>query len=559
MIASGELPSYTPVEQCPAPPTATRKPAGGAHRLGECAPVPALLFAALLSGFCLGGCASLPTPTADWNERHEVDTSSTTWARTLAGPITAHAGLSGVQLLTHGLDALSARLALADTAERSLDVQYYIWKPDSTGRLLAERLMRAADRGVQVRLLLDDVGGSSSDDVLLALDTHTNIEVRLFNPVANRLFRKASALSDFQRVNRRMHNKSFTADKMVTIVGGRNIGDHYFASGDDRHYADLDVIAAGPAAADVTAMFERYWFGSRTIPMRAIARNKASPEKAAEARARFFKETETIARSPEFIVLNDNAFGAAIRRHEPALVWGRTQLLYDQPEKVTISRSDTKTHLLPQLREIVARAKSEVFVISPYFVPRTTGVEFFRSLRQRGMRVVILANSLASNDVTPVHSGYSRYRKPLLQAGVELFELKPTAQVRATTQEQAASAKRSRSGSGLHAKAFVFDRSSLFVTSFNLDPRSASLNTEMGLLIEIPEVAGPFVDSLEKNLPENAYRLECIPGHGKECGSLAWIGHDKGVETRYSREPETSFRRRLLVSVLSLLPIEDQL
>src|SRR5437868_5320912 len=145
------------------------------------------------------------------------------------------------------------------------------------------------------------------------------------------------------------------------------------------------------------------------------------------------------------------------------------------------------------------------------------------------MRVVILANSLASNDVTPVHSGYSRYRKPLLQAGVELFELKPNAQVRATTQEQAASAKPNRSGSGLHAKAFVFDRSSLFVTSFNLDPRSASLNTEMGLLIEIPEVAAPFVDSLEKNLAENAYRLECIPGHGKECASLAWLGHDKGV------------------------------
>jgi putative cardiolipin synthase len=522
----------------------------------------ALSIAGLCSGvFYLAGCASLPTPSADWSKPQPIDTSKTSWARALAQPVAEHPGASGVQLLRHGLDALSARLVLADTAERSLDVQYYIWKPDQAGRLLAERLMRAADRGVRVRLLLDDVGGSSSDEVLLALDSHKNIEVRLFNPVANRLFRKMSALSDFQRVNRRMHNKSFTADKLITIVGGRNVGDHYYASGQDRHYADLDVIAAGPAAGDVTAMFELYWFAPRTIPIRALARNERSSEKIAEERVNFSSEAERIASSPEFLVLRSNAVGAALSRHEPAFAWGHTQLLYDQPEKITLSRRDTKTHLLPQLREIGDRAKREVFVISPYFVPGSSGVQFFRSLRERGTRVIILANSLASNDVTPVHAGYARYRKPLLHAGVELYELKPNAQIRATAHEKAPSEERSRSGSGLHAKAFIFDRSTLFVTSFNLDPRSASLNTEMGLLIEIPELAAPLANSLENSLVENAYRVEFIPGPGpcKECGSLAWITQENGVERRYSREPETSFGRRLLVSGMSLLPMESQL
>ncbi|HEV8544341.1 MAG TPA: phospholipase D family protein [Verrucomicrobiae bacterium] len=512
----------------------------------------------------MSGCASLPKPEADWNERPHLDTSRTAWARALAGPMAEHEGLSGVQLIPYGLDALSARLAVADTAERSLDVQYYIWKTDGAGRLLAEHLVEAADRGVKVRLLLDDVGGSTSDDLLLALDSHTNIEVRLFNPVANRLFRLASSLSDFQRVNRRMHNKSFTADKLVSIVGGRNIGDHYFASGEqEAHYADLDVIAAGPAGAEVSAMFDLYWFGSRTIPIRALDRTKLSQEQLVEAREMLMKTAKEISASDDFKGLAENSLGVAIRRREPGFMWGRTRLIYDLPEKVTVDRSDTKTHLLPKLRELAEGAEQELFVVSPYFVPGDGGVKFFRSLRARGTRVVVLANSLASNDVTPVHAGYSQYRKALLRDGVELFELKPTAQVRRAAREHDnVREKSSRSpGTGLHAKVFVFDRRRLFVGSFNLDPRSASLNTEMGLVIDIPGVAGPFAESLEKSFGENAYRLEFVPGPGqcKECGSIAWVSQKSGEVTRYTHDPETSFWRRLKVRCLRLLPIEEQL
>ncbi len=507
----------------------------------------------------LVGCASLPEPKVEWHEHQAQDTSNTAWARTIAQPVAEHRGHSGVQLLTHGLDALSARLAIADTAESTLDVQYYIWKPDNTGRLLANRLVRAADRGVKVRLLIDDVGTAASDDLLLALDTHTNIEIRLFNPIANRMFRVLSFLGSYGRVNRRMHNKSFTADHAITVVGGRNIGNHYFSSGDEREYVDLDVIAVGPAATEVTSMFDLYWFAPTTYPIDALKRKNISPGEAADIATSLRTEAEKIAALPEFAALAQNSVGAKITHRTPTLTWGRTRLLYDQPEKVLLDRKDQSTHILPELRELGEQTQKELFVISPYFVPGDSGVEFFRTRREQGNRVIVLANSLASNDVTPVHVGYSRYRKPLLHAGVELYELKPTIQVRASAQDK--SRREHSAGSGLHAKAFIFDRRVLFVTSFNLDPRSASLNTEMGLLIDMPELAGPFAESLEKTLSADAYRVEFVPGPGpcKECGSLVWITQENGVEARYTNEPESSTGRRMLVNIMSLLPIEDQL
>jgi putative cardiolipin synthase len=470
---------------------------------------------------------------------------------------------SGIQFLGQGRDALAARLALADTAERCLDAQYYIWKPDNSGRLLAERLLRAADRGVRVRMLLDDIGGSASDEILMAMDSHTNIEVRLFNPVANRSFRKLSLLFDFQRVNRRMHNKSFTADRMMTIIGGRNVADHYFAAGDERQFADFDVIAAGPAAAQVAAMFDRYWDSPLSIPIHALNRKRPSPEHLAKSRASLAAEVGTMTNSAEFASLSTNDVGISIRRHEPALVWAPARLVSDLPEKAVTDPKDPSTHLLPELRGIVASTQRELFIVSPYFVPGRKGVEFFRSLRARGVRVVVLSNSLASNDVTPVHAGYRRYRKDLLRAGVEMWEIKPDVAMRATAGGAAAAEKRggTPAQSALHAKTFAFDRNTLFVGSLNLTPRSESLNTEMGLVVEVPKLTGPAVDRLEKSLVQNAYHLEFVPGPGpcKECGSIVWVSQENGREVRYTREPHASICRRLQVSILSLFPIESQL
>jgi len=515
----------------------------------------------ILGVICLAGCTSLPKASPEWRERRTSDTENTSWARSLAPAMAEHRGLSGVQLLPHGLDALSARLALADTAERCLDVQYYIWRPDDAGRLLAERLVRAADRGVQVRLLLDDIGGSASDEVLLALDAHANIEVRLFNPVANRSARMLSTLLDFQRINRRMHNKSFTADRLVTIVGGRNVADHYFAAGDEPQFADFDVLAAGPAAGDVATMFDEYWYHPSSIPIPALIRKPILPNRQAELYASLAGHVQTITNSPDFSVLAGDDMGVRIRRHEPDLLWGLTRLVSDRPEKITTDPKDTSTHLLPELRAVVSDPTTEFFIVSPYFVPGTKGVDFFRSLRKRGVRVIVLSNSLAANDVTAVHAGYRRYRKALLLAGVEMWEIKPDAQVRATAGDDDRKRERFSSSSSLHAKAFVYDRQTLFVGSLNLDPRSVSLNTEVGLIVQIPALAAHTVNRFETKLAENAYRLEFVPGPGpcKECGSIVWHSLENGREVRYTQEPHASFSRRLMVWLLSFLPIESQL
>jgi putative cardiolipin synthase len=520
-------------------------------------------FWLLFGAFCLTGCASLPKRAADTGIHGVPDTSGTSWSRVLAPAVAEHPDKSGVELLMHAQDALAARLALADTAECSLDVQYYIWERDEAGRLLFEHLLRAADRGVHVRLLLDDVGVSASDTTLLAVDSHTNIEVRLFNPLAGRNFRMLSLLTDYRRANRRMHNKSFTVDRHVTIVGGRNVGDRYYAAGEQPHFADFDVLAAGPAAEEVAAMFDRYWWSSSSRRIRTLVENPAAAELLGQMRAELDLRVAAITNSTEFADLDQKEVATRISEHRPALVWGSTSLVYDLPEKITTDEEDVATHIMPKLRRVADETQREIFLVSPYFVPGKRGVAFFQSLRQRGVRVVVLANSLASNDVLAVHAGYRRYRKPLLRAGVELYELKPTAYIRDSDQDDKRPRKRRKNvpGSSLHAKAFIFDHSTLFVGSLNLDPRSSSLNTEMGLLMEIPELARPTADALEASLAENAYRLQFVPGPGpcKECGSIVWLSQENGQVVRYTREPKTSFVQRLMVTLISILPIESQL
>ena len=512
---------------------------------------------------CLTGCSSLPKPRPEWSERRPVDTQGTTWARTVAPQAAEHPGSSGVALLRYGLDALSARLALIDTAERTLDLQYYSWKPDSAGQLLAERVLCAADRGVRVRILLDDVGGSASDNILLALASHTNVEVRIFNPIANRTFRLLNALFDLRRVSRRMHNKSFTADTSVTILGGRNIAESYFAVGEEPRFVDYEVIAAGPAAREVATMFERFWYSPSSIPIQALTSKQISPVQLAEMRAVLVVQVQATMNLPLFKVVRASDSAAAVLRHDLLLEWGPVQLLRDLPEKITTDPGDTSAHLLPELRDAVNETTRELLIVSPYFVPGKKGMAFLRSLRSRGVRVVVLSNSLAANDVTVVHAGYRRYRKPLLRAGVELWEMKPNVEVRSAERQDAATPQSNsrRLRSSLHTKSLILDRQTLFVGSFNLDPRSASLNTEMGLIIHIPKMARTAAQALEEELPQSAYRLELAPdcGPGKESGHIVWISQENGREVRYTHEPHATFSQRLKVCLLGFLPIESQL
>jgi len=529
----------------------------GRHDLNAAWPL-LLVAAAVL----IAGCASLPSRPPE-PASTPPNTEATLLGRASRPLEAGHPGLSGVYLLAQGMDAFTARMALARAAERTLDVQYYIWHADDSGKLLANELLKAADRGVHVRLLIDDIGSNPSDVTLLGLDSHTNVEVRLFNPVANRTLRRLAILFDFGRVNRRMHNKSFTADGQATIIGGRNIGDEYFGMGTGVEFADLDVVAIGPVVNATLTAFDLFWRSPASVPIALLNRKKISAEKTAQQRVALKKQCDMLEESAYFQAARDSGLMNQLREHSLGFSWGDARLVYDLPEKVTRPPEDTATHLTPQLRPVADAAESEVLIVSPYFIPGGEGLKFLQALRKRGVRVVIITNSLGATDVTAVHAGYRRYRKALLRAGVELYEFKATASLKKASPD-----KKTGIGSGsgssqasLHAKTFVFDRRRIFVGSLNLDPRSTALNTEIGVVFEGPALAASAAEDIERNARQGSYRLEFVPGPGpcKECGSINWVTEENGQTARYTREPAASFGRRLLVALLSLLPIESQL
>ncbi len=466
----------------------------------------------------------------------------------IEGELAAHPGLSGIDPLAKPLEAFAARVDLVRTAQRTLDVQYYIWRNDLTGTLLLEALREAADRGVRVRLLLDDNGiPSSLDATLAALDAHPNIQVRLFNPFAVRRPKSIGFLTDFSRLNRRMHNKSMTADGMATILGGRNIGDEYFGATDGVVFADLDVLAIGPAASDVANDFDRYWSSAPAWPAHEIL---PTPQPA---------QLEALDRAAQTVQTNPSAaaFIAALQEKTDVrrlldgtlpLEWAPTRLVSDDPAKAQ-GKAAPESLVLSQLRDILGEPKRELDLVSPYFVPGEVGTQYFTQLAANGVTVRVLTNSLEATDVLPVHAGYARRRKALLEGGVELFELRRAAGTQ-TTREQAPGAFGS-SGSSLHAKTFAVDGQRVFVGSLNFDPRSANLNTELGLVIESPALAGKIETAFWNQVPQLAYQAKLDAG-----GSLYWIRQTADGTTRYDTEPNSRWSTRLAVWFFSILPIE---
>ncbi len=503
------------------------------------------------------GCSSLP-PQQLREPQFSLpagEVAQTALARGLA-PVMASqpAQLSGIYPLVEADEAFAARMLLAGYAERSLDVQYYIWRPDMTGLMLFEALHQAADRGVQVRLLLDDNNTRHSESLLRALDDHPNIQVRLFNPFGLRALRWVNFITDFARVNRRMHNKSFTADGAVTIVGGRNVGDEYFGAADDVLFADLDILAAGAVVAGVSEDFDRYWnspaaysvasltgFASRSLTLEQLAMRaqRIAASGAAQSYLESLREPEPLER--------------LLRRGE-GLSWVPVRMVSDDPAKVW-QRHDENSLLLNQLQEIMGDPRTEVALVSPYFVPTDAGVEAFAGLVRKGVRVRVLTNSLAATDVTVVHAGYARYRKDLLRSGVELYELSYQRPQRSRRDEQG---RKSRfpgsSGSSLHAKTFAFDRERVFVGSFNFDPRSANLNTELGFVIESPELAGTITDAFRYEVPALAWRVRLQPDR-----RLNWQLESRPHPQRWQTEPGSSRWRRFKSWWLGHLPIEHLL
>jgi putative cardiolipin synthase len=504
-----------------------------------------LLYVLMAMGMALLiGCNQLP----DLNDRSPSvvlqNTADTRLGKSVLPLARAHPGKSGVVPLRDGRDAFAARTLLADAAERTLDVQYYIWHNDMSGTLLFEALHRAADRGVRVRLLLDDNNTTNLDTVLAALDAHPNIEVRLFNPFIHRRWRFLDYLTDFARLNRRMHNKSFTADSQVTIIGGRNVGDEYFDAGQDVLFTDLDVLAIGPVVDHVSNDFDRYWASGSSYPAARVLPPASAAMISALADAASF-----IKRDPHALAyiqaLAKQPFVRALLAGRLPFEWAATHMISDDPAK-GLGQAVDGALLWPRLKQILGRPAHELELVSPYFVPEVAGVEFFTALAKQDVKITVLTNSLEATDVAIVHAGYAKRRKPLLKAGITLFEMKRTSSSSSIRDRGLTS-----SSSSLHAKTFSVDRSHVFIGSFNFDPRSARLNTEMGLVIDSPALARRIADAFADSLPARAYKVRL-----SKVEALQWVEQRDGNKIVHDKEPGTSFWQNLGVSILSRLPIE---
>ena len=459
-----------------------------------------------------------------------------------------HPGLSGFSLLSHGREAFIVRLALAEMAERSLDMQYYVWDGDTTGRIIVDSVIKAADRGVRVRLLVDDPYYKASDSVKAALDAHPNVEIRLFNPLTNRKWSVLDFILDFRRVNRRMHNKLMVADNAAAIVGGRNVGDIYYGVNTIANYRDLDVLAVGPVVRDLSGVFDRYWNSASTVPIAAIVDRAYG---AADLDAILVRLREAIAAADYPYPIDQDLEKLAAQSTElrDNLVWAHGQVIADDPE--AIARGKESDDVVEFIRGRVAQLKEELLIELPYFVLPAGAQATVKALHERHVRVRVLTNSLASNDMLPAHSGYAKTRRRLLENGMELYELRPDTDAF----RPGWSLLSGRSPAALHTKAMAFDREAVFIGSFNLDPRSAVINTEAGLYIESPELAERLTAYMATGVvPANSYRVLLDPN-----GEIVWETVRDGQKVRYRDEPETGFRRRFVADLWKLLPIDLQL
>ncbi|KAK0335481.1 phospholipase D family protein [Sphingobium yanoikuyae] len=477
-----------------------------------------------------------------------------------------HDGHSGIHLLADANDAFAARILLARQAKRHLDLQYYIWHGDRTGTLLLEEVHSAAERGVQVRLLLDDNGISGLDTILSALDRHPNIEVRLFNPFRIRFPKAAGFALDFGRLNRRMHNKSFIVDDAATIVGGRNIGDEYFGAGDGGLFADLDALAIGPVVASVIADFDRYWDCSSSYPASQILPLVSEAQRRKLTRRASLVEKDPSAR--QFVErITSLPIVQSLLEGTLELTWAEVELISDDPAKAC-GDVDSDGLLATQLLETLGNPTREMFVVAGYFVPGDTVTRSLCDMASSGVAVSVLTNSFAATDVKLVHAGYAQTRKELLQSGVRLFEMYGTTHASTSRKERRRGSRLGigstlrGSGTGstaalrshastLHAKTFSVDGERLFIGSFNLDPRSIELNTELGFVIHSPDLAKQVGSVFERLAPAAAYELRL-----QEDGRLSWVERHDDEEIVHTEEPNMTLGDHLMIGVAQRLPIQ---
>jgi len=466
--------------------------------------------------------------------------------------LAGHGDNSGVFLLANGLDAFVARARLAQMAERSIDVQYYMFHQDTVGRLLIKELLDAAERGVRVRMLIDDMYGSEADDVWTALDAHPNMEVRLFNPFTRKRFKPLRSLFQAKRVMHRMHSKSFTVDNQAAIVGGRNIGDEYFDANPDLAFADMDLLTIGPVVPKVSAAFDEYWNSTHVYPASALVK-PADPSSMAALRETLKQRPGDKNATAYIDALVHSDFAIALHEGTARFQWAEARLFHDTADKGVRSEGWEKELLISQLWPYLDAATDELILVSPYFVPLDNGTEALCKLARRGVTVRILTNSLASNDVSAVHAGYAPYREKLLKAGVILYELDEDIRTRIGKRFTWLPGLKK---SSLHAKSMVLDKQAMFIGSMNLDQMSLKINNEIGILFKNQEIAMQSSRAFDDHIEEVAFRLQLhTVGDGKE--SIRWILKKGGREIVYEKEPYVGFWKKMTVKIIGLLPVES--
>ena len=503
------------------------------------------------------GCSSarydVPRP-----DSHAIDRPEETFlGRTLAPHLAVTPSSSGFHLLVSGQEAFLARAALAEATERTLDLQYYIVGEDATATLLLYRALRAAQRGVRVRLLIDDIYAVGRDFDFATLAAHPNVQVRVFNPFLRRgalgISHLLEYLGDSARLTRRMHNKLWIADNAAAVIGGRNLGDAYFNVGEVSDFADLDLLAAGPVVAEVSRSFDDYWNSEWAVPIAAfLGELPAGAElelvlSQMAARADRFRETEYAQ------TLRATDLGRLVRSGQFPLVAARASALYDEPAKIEGGPAETRGKIVSVLRPLIEGAQREVILISPWLIPSEPGMGVLCTLARRGVRVRVLVNSLAAQDPPIVHSSYARYRPRLLACGVELHEHRPSAASPGGARPGLSS------GATLHAKAVVVDRKFMLVGSMNLDPRSRVLDTEVAVSIESAALGGQLGKLFDEAAsPDQAFRVE-LTEPGNENAPLSWTGREEGKLVRYASEPLASWWRRVVSGLLGALAPEEML
>lgn len=518
-----------------------------------------LMICLVAMGLSLGGCATLPKnfdkPTSvSLPQPHLNKLGQYLQAEAMANP-----GKSAFHILGNNLDALVARGMLAQVAEKTLDLQYYIFKNDESGALVLSWVMEAANRGVRVRILVDDLGAEGGDSSMALISSHPNVEVRVFNPFSQRSGLRTDFIFDLSRVGRRMHNKSFIADSSAAIIGGRNIGNEYFTVLGDYTFVDIDVLTVGPVVQELADSFDAYWNSEWAYPAEVFSESSDSQELSILAE-RLKGKRDMLEDSPYRTAVESSNLYQHVTSRNLDFTWGKAELFFDVPEKIGASLDDDSGHLGPQVRPLIDGVVNELLLVSPYFVPGESGMELFRSLRRKGVTVKIVTNSLATNDVWVVHSGYAPYRKELLSLGVEIYEMKSSAfhELREEFKKYV-EVKELR----LHVKAMVIDEQISILGSSNLDPRSRIYNTELGMVIESSDLARQLSDGFDHLAsPENCFRLflaDVEDDKGRVRRKVRWETEEDGEVVVYKDEPGAGVWRKFGAWIMRAFPIEDML